>query len=285
MNKYLRTIRPHQYLKNLFIFAPLFFAGEFFNLDSLSDTTISFLLFSLLASSVYVFNDILDKKEDQKHPKKRFRPIASGQLRIKEAWTLSVALALFSLVSFLCLNIFIFYTAIIYLFLNIMYSVVWKHIAPYDIVIIAVGFVLRLYVGSYAADIELSKWIIINTFFLALFLAAAKRYSELVKRKAVGGTYISTRRSLNGYSELLILTFMSISASISMVSYLMFTINNYNYMYVSAIFVMLGFMRFLQIVLIGSGSEEPTRVLMKDRGMQVIIFLWLFFFVKVLYYA
>ena len=174
----IKLFRIEQYIKNFFIFAPLFFSFQFTFTNFIS-ALLAFLLFSLMASSVYILNDIFDVKEDMLHPNKRIRPIASNLITTSTAYFLSILLAVIALMGSYILNINIFYVLIIYLSINILYSAKLKYIPIIDIIIIAFGFVLRLFVGGYAINEMITNWIIALTFILSIFIALAKRREDI----------------------------------------------------------------------------------------------------------
>ncbi len=277
VKNYIRLIRPAQYFKNLFIFAPLFFGQKIGDLELLSAACLSFISFSLTASAVYVFNDYCDVDEDKRHPVKKMRPLASGSI----SKTGALAVIPILLVTGLSISFFIsramFTIFIVYLALNIAYTLKLKHIAIIDVFIIATGFVIRLFVGSAATNIELSMWIIIMTFLLALFLALAKRRDDLVVSIADGE---KARTVVDGYNLDILNLSMSIMASVTIVSYIMYTVlphDKYTHdskLYFSVVFVMFGIMRYLQITLVEKKSGSPTEVLLKDRFIQLAIIGW-----------
>ena len=197
LSSIIKLMRPHQYIKNIFIFLPLFFALKITDTPLLIDATIAFIAFSLAASAIYILNDYHDIEEDRQHPKKKNRPLASGAIDKKEAIvTMGILLtAGFSLMASLSLQA----TGIlaIYVVVNIAYSFYLKHIAILDVVIIAVGFVLRLFVGSASTDIPLSMWIVIMTFLLALFMALAKRRDDVLIYLETGK---KMRKVIDGYN-------------------------------------------------------------------------------------
>lgn len=195
-NEILKLLRPHQYIKNLFVFAPLFFSFNFV-LNDVINTFIVFILFSLIASSIYVLNDYMDIEEDKQHPKKKFRPLASGKVSKNSAKILFLLLSVISLISAYFLNTNLFLVLIIYFILNVAYSLKLKHITIVDIFIIATGFVLRLFAGASVIENQLSMWIIIMTFLLALFLAVAKRRDNVV----LASQGKETRKNIDGYNR------------------------------------------------------------------------------------
>lgn len=279
----LRLFRVHQYIKNLFIFAPLFFAFSFDYKSSLR-CTFAFLFFSLLASSIYIFNDLQDIQSDRLHPKKKFRPIASGIISPKKALCIALVLVFFSGAGgYATLGDNFLVLCALYIFLNLAYSLRLKHIAILDVCIIAIGFIIRLFIGAYAGGVKLSHWIIITTFFLSLFLAFCKRRDDLQILKADG---IKMRKSIDGYSPYFIDFCITISATMSILSYVMWSISpdsmtklHSSYLYLTSFFVILGIMRYGQIVYVKSGGGSPTQVVLKDFFMHLILLGWILSFV------
>src|SRR5574344_1952564 len=213
----LKLLRPHQYIKNLFVFAPLFFTFSF-NFEQIVDCIVVFILFSFLASSIYILNDYMDIEEDRQHPKKKFRPIASGEVSKNSAKILFFVLSIPYLVASYFINIDLFVVLTIYFVLNIAYSLGLKHITIVDIFIIASGFVLRLFAGASVIDNQLSMWIIIMTFLLALFLAVAKRRDDVLL--AFEGK--ETRKNIDGYNLEFVNAVMVFMAGFIVVAYVLF---------------------------------------------------------------
>lgn len=175
----LSLLRPRHYLKNIFIFAPLLFAFSFTTVH-IVHALIAFVLFSLMASAVYIFNDWKDIDDDRRHPQKKNRPMASGAVSVGTAWLVLIILVLISLSLAYLVSLNLLFVLAIYFGMNILYSLKLQHIALVDISLIAVGFVLRLYAGSTATDIPLSVWIVTLTYLLALFIALAKRRDDVL---------------------------------------------------------------------------------------------------------
>jgi decaprenyl-phosphate phosphoribosyltransferase len=273
----IKLLRPHQYIKNLFVFAPLLFSFHF-STDNISNTFIAFILFSLIASSIYVINDLMDIEEDKQHPKKKFRPLASGKVSKKTALVLIFVLSLFSLVGAFFINTNFFYVLCFYFILNIAYSLKLKHITIVDIFIIATGFVLRLFAGASVVENQLSMWIIIMTFLLALFLAVAKRRDDVL----LSSQGKETRKNIDGYNlEFVNATMVFMSGTI-VVSYILYTVSsdviqrlNTEYLYLTSFFVILGIMRYMQITFVEENSGSPTKIVLKDKFLQITILLWL----------
>jgi len=213
-------MRPHQYIKNLFIFLPLFFALKITDPTLLLNAIIAFIAFSFTASAIYTLNDYHDIEEDRQHPKKKDRPLASGAISKSQAIIIMSVLFIsgFTLMASLSLKAAGILTA--YVVMNIAYSFYLKHVAILDVVIIAIGFVLRLFIGSAVTDIPLSMWIVIMTFLLALFMALAKRRDDVL-------IYLDTgkkmRKVIDGYNLQFLDTAMAIMASVVIVAYTIYT--------------------------------------------------------------
>jgi len=280
-------MRPHQYIKNLFILLPLFFAMKITDTGLLANAFIAFMAFSLTASAVYILNDYHDIKEDSQHPKKKNRPLASGAISKPQAIAIMAILFMagFTLMASLSLKA----TAILaaYVIMNIAYSLHLKHIAILDVTIIAIGFILRIFIGSVVTDIHLSMWIVIMTFLLALFMALAKRRDDVL-------IYLDTgkkmRRVINGYNLRFLDTAMAIMAAVVIVAYIQYTTSteviervHNEYLYLTAFFVILGIMRYLKIAFVLKNSGSPSNIVLKDRFMQLILIGWILSFAWILY--
>ena len=279
-NNIIILLRPEQYVKNLFVFAPLFFSFKF-NIINISNSLLAFFLFSLVASSAYIFNDLIDIDDDRNHPIKKFRPLIDGRVSIATAKILIFLMAGVPLVIALIVNKNLFFVLIGYFILNILYSLKLKHITILDIFAIATGFVLRLFAGSFSINEDLSMWIIIMTFLLALFLALAKRRDDVLL--AISGT--KTRKNIDGYNLEFINSAMALMSGIIVVAYILFTtsvetINKFQteYLYVTSLFVILGVLRYMQITFVEKDSGNPTYILYKDMFLQTIIISWLISF-------
>ena len=288
MKSLIKLIRPHQYIKNIFILLPLFFVGEILNTDKILNAVTAFAAFSLVASAIYIFNDYNDIKDDRRHPKKKHRPLASGLVNKTTALSLMVFLLLigFSLMATISINSVIVLT--IYVSINILYSLKLKRIALLDVTIIAIGFVLRLFAGSFACDVSLKVWIVIMTFLLALFLALAKRRDDVLILNKSGN---KMRKSIDGYNLDLIDGAMFIMSAVVIVAYLQYTTSreiiekfqNEN-LYLTTIFVIFGVMRYLQMTFVEKNSGSPTEIILKDRIMQINLLLWVLSFIWIIYF-
>jgi len=280
MSNIIKLLRPHQYIKNLFVFAPLLFTFHFIANDIIN-TVIVFVLFSLLASSIYVLNDYMDIEEDKQHPKKKFRPLASGRVSKNTGKILIIILSTISLLSAYLFNIQLFTVLCIYFVLNIAYSLKLKHITIVDIFIIATGFVLRLFAGASVIETPLSMWIIIMTFLLALFLAVAKRRDDVLL--SLEGK--ETRKNIDGYNLEFVNAVMVFMSGVIVVAYILYTVSwevikrlNTEHLYLTSFFVILGIMRYMQITFVEENSGSPTKIVIKDRFLQITILFWLLSF-------
>lgn len=282
-----KLMRPHQYVKNIFIFLPLFFALKITDIPLLTDAIIAFIAFSLSASAIYTLNDFRDIEEDRDHPQKRFRPLASGTITKLQAIIIMILLfsAGFSLMASLSFNATLILTT--YVIMNITYSFYLKHISIVDVTTIAIGFVLRLFVGSAVTNIHLSMWIVIMTFLLALFMALAKRRDDVLIYENTGK---KMRKVIDGYNLQFLDTAMSIMAAIVIVAYLMYTTSTEvvqrvgsEYLYLTSFFVIIGIMRYLKMTFIHKDSSSPTKIVLKDRFTQLVLLAWILSFAWILY--
>ncbi|MDX8568279.1 decaprenyl-phosphate phosphoribosyltransferase [Elizabethkingia sp. HX XZB] len=292
MKKYLKLLRVEQWVKNLFVFLPVFFSGKIIDTDLFSKSCVAFIVFSLTASCIYILNDYMDIELDKQHPEKRNRPLASGAIGKKTAigiFVLLIALAVgFTLyMQNQGLEIKEFATVIIsYFVINILYTFKLKHVAIVDICIIATGFVLRVLAGGYITGIVVSQWAILLTFILALVLAIGKRRGELINAQING----KTRKALDGYNVQFADIALSISCALAIVCYLMFTLSPevqqkfHPRVFYTVIFVVFAFLRYLQQTLVYNKTESPTKIIYKDHYIQATMLLWLIAFLLQIYF-
>lgn len=277
----LKLYRIQHYIKNLLVFAPLFFSLQF-TFQDLTDVALSFILFSALASSIYIFNDLVDINLDKNHPKKKFRPIASGKISKSTAKIHFIILSLLSLgISFIT-NYNLFLILLTYFAINIFYSTILKNFSIIDIFLVASGFVIRLLAGSVIIDIYLSPWIVIITFLSALFLALGKRKDDVLHEKK--GKKV--RMNIKGYNnEFINFSLIMLSSSI-IVTYILYTINSEtvshlktDYLYITSLFVILGLLRYLQIMFVEKKSGDPMLLILSDKFLQYYILGWVISFI------
>lgn len=279
--------RPHQYVKNTFIFLPIFFGLQITNTQFLLNAFIAFIAFSLTASSLYILNDYHDREEDRKHPVKKLRPLASGAVTTQAALVFMVILFVSGMTLMAALSLQAVIILAFYLVMIVAYSYYFKHIAIIDVSIIAIGFVLRLFIGSAVTGIELSMWIVVMTFLLALFLALAKRRDDVLIFLETGE---KMRKNVDGYNLRFLDGVMTIMAAVVIVAYILYTTSvevtqrvGNEYLYITAFFVILGIMRYLQIAFVEEDSRSPTRVILRDRFTQLAILGWIASFSWILY--
>jgi decaprenyl-phosphate phosphoribosyltransferase len=287
MKHYLKLIRPEQYIKNVFVFAPLFFGGAFWDLHLLGMVSLAIVAFSLAASSIYIVNDIFDVEADKAHPTKSSRPIASGKITVKNAVVLQVILMVSALLLAWIINFTLFLIISSYIALNFLYSKWLKHIAIVDLNIIAIGFVLRILAGAAVSAIEPSVWILLITYLLALFLGIAKRRTDVVL--AQNGKEV--RKSIEGYNLSFIDTVLGILASVLIVCYIFYCIapenlQHYNskWLYLSIIFVVNGIFRYLKLAIVDQSTHSPTKIVLNDNFIQITILLWVALMSYLLYF-
>ena len=288
MREYLSLFRFRQYLKNLFIFLPLFFGLKLFNFDLLIEVLLTFIAFSLITSAVYIFNDYFDIEEDKLHPVKKNRSFASGRISKSVAPFAILALLILGGSFLAIINLNAFWLALGYLILNVSYTLKLKHVPIIDLLIISSGFVIRLFIGSVVASVNLTDWILIMTFLLSFFLALAKRREDILIYLETG---VKTRKIIDGYNLDFLNAAMIIMASVSIVSYIMYTISpdamykaHSQWLYLTAIFVISGILRYLQTTMVENGSGSPTNILLKDRFIQFAIIGWIITFGFLLYF-
>ena len=285
-----QLIRPKQWLKNVFVLLPLFFGGSLLDVPRLTAAIITFFAFSFAASSIYCFNDIVDVEADRAHPVKCKRPIAAGLISLPQAYGLMTLMFILSALTMLLLPQRQWYIAAVilfYWFLNLAYCAELKKHAIVDVCVIAFGFVLRIVAGGLATGTLLSQWIILMTFLLTLFLSFAKRRDDVLRMQQTGE---APRRNTSRYNLTFINQSITITASVTLVCYVMYTVSpevtahfNTQNLYLTSVFVLLGLLRYIQIAVVDEKSGDPTKVILRDRPMQLIVFAWVLSFIVIIY--
>lgn len=290
----IHLIRPHQWTKNAFVFLPLFFGRQLMDTTCWIPCLCAFFAFCFASSGIYCLNDIHDVEADRQHKEKCKRPIASGAISKRNAycimlmcWAVSIAFLTLG-----CKNEFatIFSAhviVLIYIIMNIAYCLRLKRYAIIDVFIIAIGFVLRIVLGGIVTHIELSQWIVLMTFLLALFIAFAKRRDDVATYETSG---VKLRDNISRYNISFMNQALCILASITMVCYIMYTVSDdvvnrigNHYLYTTSIFVLAGIIRFLQVAIVDEKSGSPTKFLIKDRFIHACILAWIITFACFLY--
>jgi 4-hydroxybenzoate polyprenyltransferase len=266
----LKTLRPHQWVKNLFVGAPLVFSRHLLDHEYVLRSAIAVAAFCALSGAVYAFNDVRDVEADRAHPKKKHRPIASGALSERGALISAGILAVGAIVACLILDVWCAVFAATYLVQNVLYSVKLKHVAFVDVSLIASGFILRVLAGATAIDVPASHWVLICTALIALFFGLGKRGHELAWAERTGQV-TATRASLSGYRMPVIRVAMIMLGVATVVAYVMYTLDHRtvsifgtNRLFYSAPFVALGVVRFMYIALWYPKDESPTEAMLKD---------------------
>jgi decaprenyl-phosphate phosphoribosyltransferase len=284
---YLTLLRPRDWAKNLFLFIPLFFSGELFNWNIYPKLILGFVSFCCIASSIYIINDYRDIDDDKKHPDKSKRPLASGAVSKTRSLIICIVLILAGFgIAYFIREKFLFILSI-YFVLNLAYCFGLKHIPILDIVILAIGFVLRVKGGAVIAYIGVSEWLNIMIFLLALFMAIGKRRDDVLL-KLVSGT--DMRRAIKGYNLDYLNVVLALVCAVIVVAYFMYTMSpevikrmgTYR-LYYTCLFVLAGIMRYLQIIFVQAASGSPTKILYKDRFIQISLLLWIFSFYLIIY--
>jgi decaprenyl-phosphate phosphoribosyltransferase len=297
---YIKLLRPKDWAKNLFLFIPLFFSGELFNWDLYPGLLAGVAVFCCVASSIYIINDYRDIEDDKKHPVKNKRPLASGAVSKNAAIIICILLLItgFTIAYFLR-DKFLFVVAI-YFLLNLGYSFGLKSIPILDIVIVAIGFVLRVKGGAVIIKVGVSEWLTIMVFLLALFMAIGKRRDDVLLKLSSG---TDMRKAIKGYNLEFLNVVLALVCAVIIVSYLMYTtspdvqqriarlggnvdensVGGAYRLYYTTLFVLAGIMRYLQIIFVQADSGSPTKILYKDRFIQATLLLWIASFFLIIY--
>jgi decaprenyl-phosphate phosphoribosyltransferase len=284
-----KLIRVKQWVKNLFLFIPSFFAGHIFNYNELFHVLLGAIAFSFVASGVYVINDYRDREVDRLHPVKKLRPLASGDVKVVTAWFLMITLISAGLFMAAKIDTTFFYLLAAYLILNLGYSFGLKHVPILDLFIVALGFQIRIFSGGVIADVPITHWLSLMIFLLALFLILAKRRDDiLLNVKNKNGIII--RKSTKKYNLLFINSCITLLSAVMIVAYIMYTVSpevterfHTEYLFVTTAFVIAGMMRYLQIVFVEKKSGSPTNIFIKDKFILSTIAGWILAFYLIIY--
>lgn len=275
----IESLRPKQWSKNLLLFAGLVFSKNLFQVSLLLKATMGFILFCLLSGAVYVLNDLLDLEQDKTHPLKSQRPLASGKLSV--SWAVGVVVVLIGVglsSSFLISSEF-GWIAVAYIFLMLGYTFILKHIVILDIIVIAVGFVLRAVAGAAVIGVSISSWLLVCTTFLALFLGFSKRRHELI---LLGEDAKNHRRILSEYSPYLLDQMVSVVTASTVMAYALYTtatetvekFGTRNLIFTLP-FVLFGIFRYLYLIHQKNMGGSPELIIVRDKPMILNILLYL----------
>ena len=290
MRETLLLIRPKQWAKNVFVLLPMFFGRQLTDPATLQSSLLVFVAFSFIASSIYCINDLIDVEADRNHPVKCKRPIASGAVSRKQGWLLTVVMALLSAATVLTLSSHIWQVLAVlagYYLLNIAYCTRLKNYAIIDVCVIAFGFVLRILAGGVATGISVSRWLVLMTFLLTLFLSLAKRRDDVLRMNATGK---APRKNTIRYHLTFINQAITITACVTTVCYIMYCVSpevvaafGTPNLYLTTIFVIIGLLRYIQLAVVDEQSGDPTKIVWKDRFTQLVILAWLSSFLFLIY--
>ncbi len=286
-----KLIRPKQWIKNVFVLLPVFFGGMANHPASLSCALLVFVIFSLVASAIYCLNDIFDMDYDSSHPVKCHRPLASGAIHVSQALMIVLLFSVSALLLLLLLPVHREQVALAvgcYYVLNVAYCLRLKDYAVIDVCIIAVGFVLRILAGGVASGVMVSRWLVLMTFLLTLFLSFAKRRDDVLRMNETGR---APRKNTVRYNLTFINQAITITASVTLVCYIMYTVSQEvmralgtEYLYLTTIFVVLGLLRYIQIAVVDEKSGDPTKVIWSDRFTQLVVVGWGLTFLLLIYF-
>ncbi|MBI3004058.1 MAG: decaprenyl-phosphate phosphoribosyltransferase [Ignavibacteriales bacterium] len=286
MAPYFSLLRPQQWVKNLFLFAPLIFSKHLFDVDFLLTELLAFIAFCLISSTVYALNDIADREADKLHPVKQHRSIASGRITIPQALMFEVFLL--AVVVFLSMRLSVKFQAAagMYFLLNLAYSFWLKKVILVDVFVIAAGFMLRVLAGAFAIDVQVSPWLVLCTLFVSVFLAVSKRRGEILLN-----VDSDSRPVLKEYDISFIDQIMTVAASGMAISYALYTVaertvtifGTENLIF-TTVFVLFGIFRYLFLVKKHRAEDNPTLLLLKDGVMMLNVLAWFLSCVVIIYF-
>lgn len=287
-----RSLRPHQWVKNLFVAAPLVFSRHMLDAAYILPVLVALLVFCALSGAVYIFNDLRDVELDRAHPVKRHRPIAAGALSPRRALVFAVGLALVALILSALLSLKLAATAALYLIINIAYSMGLKHVAYLDVALIVAGFLLRILGGGVAIDVPVSHWLFICTALLSLLLALGKRTHELITATRANREAVITRSSLAGYerSRHLLPWLMGVLSLLTISAYALYANGaeavgafGTGQLLWTLPYCVIGIVRFLQLSIWRPRPEAPTEAILRDMPFVVNVGLWAATVVTIIY--
>ncbi len=273
-----RALRPHQWVKNVFVLAPLVFAGELGELEATVRALLAFAAFCLTSSTVYIVNDIQDREEDRRHPLKQHRPFASGSVSPAAGLAVAGLLLLGALLLASRLGAGVTIILVVYLANNLLYSTGLKRLVILDVLLISVGFVLRVLGGGFAVGVEVSAWLLLCTIFVALLLALSKRRHELM---LLADQAREQRRVLVHYSAPFLDQMVNVVTASTVMSYALYAVAPENlerfhgpYLVYTVPFVLFGIFRYLYLIYQRTAPRNPTEQLLRDAPFMINILLW-----------
>lgn len=284
----LKLARPGHWIKNSVVLAALFFAGVASDRKSVLLALAAAGVFCLLSSAIYTLNDIIDREQDRNHPLKKTRPLATGEISVARATIFFVTLAILGFLGAWLIGRHLFVISALFFLLNVLYSFWLKHVVILDVMAIALGFVFRAYAGAAAIEVPASKWMLINTLFLALFLGFGKRRHELLLLDENAAAH---RKILDKYSPYLLDQLIGVVTATVVVIYMLYTISTEvseklgtEYLYFTVPFVVYGVFRYLYLIHKEDEGGSPTRLLISDKPLLIDVILWLIIVILILYW-
>jgi len=274
-----KSLRPQQWIKNFFIFAPVIFSRNLLNPSMVLKTAAAFAAFCLVASAHYIFNDIRDLEEDRLHPVKSKRPLASGRLKTGPAVLSCVVIAVLGLAVAATVSRGLLIISAVYLVLQVLYSLWLKRVVILDVFVVAAGFVIRVVAGGLAIEVTISSWLLICTMLLALFLAMGKRRHEIV---LLEGDAANHRPILKEYNTALLDQMISVVTASTLVAYCLYTISEETVakfgtrkLIYTVPFVLYGIFRYLYLIYLKTEGGSPESLIIKDKPLLLDLFLWI----------
>lgn len=271
MKAYLQLLRPHQWLKSLLLLFPPFLAGGLYRIDSFTTFALPLISFSLAASSIYIINDILDQQQDVHHPQKRLRPIAAGLVTSHSALICAIFIIVVALIAAWQISVSFLLVVAFYLLISVSYSLKLKKLAIVEMFCVISGFLLRLYAGGIAYQVQLSDWLVLSVFLLALFLVAGKRLGEF--NHSGGNSASMIRPVLTKYPKGFFEICLAISGAAVLVTYTLYLIRYHGNLLLIPL-CCFGLLSYIARVLAGKGGD-PTRALLRDPYLFVVGVAWI----------
>ncbi len=300
-----KTVRPRQWLKNFALYGALIFSGMLFQKEAFGLVTQAFFIFTILSSTTYIFNDLLDVKTDKLHPFKKHRPIASGELPIPLALLALMTGVIVGLSWAYSLNLYFLYSCLLYLVVQVLYTGFLKRIAIIDVIVIAFGYLIRVYAGAFIISAHLDVWFLLTVISASLFLAVGKRRGEMTMMMS-SGTIAATRETLKHYTEKLLDIYTAMFATATWITYSLYTFNHprivpdgkalslisilprtlisEKWLMITIPFVVYGIMRYLQLIYEKNEGESPERILLSDKPLIATVLIFTVLLIGVLYY-
>ena len=268
-------LRIKHYIKNLFVFIPLFFSMSFTNKEAVFSSILVFFEFCLVSSCIYIINDIVDLDKDRQHPKKKNRPIASGQVSVPTAEIVAIVLMVLALVlAYVSKRYYSLITIALYFVLNLAYSFYLKKIALVDVFVIAIGFLMRIYAGAFAIDVQVTSWLLLTALSLSLFLGFGKRYGE---KKRVGDN--SSRDVLVEYNTNSLKIYLTITLTLTIVFYSLYCAIGSSILgehgIITVPVVMFAMFRYFATLEKEDADGDPTDTVLKDKVVQACVLLYI----------